>query len=981
MKNFMKHIGASLFTVLIFGIVVLQTSSIQGQVKVKFNPRQSAKAPIPYTNVNNYKLQGDFLMLGNTNMTLQSYIVDRDNSNNYMKYVDVDNDGTTVNSSSAELVLPGGECTEIVYAGLYWSGRSHDGGSSSMSFDVDYVGKKILTVDDRDLKVTSAASNYGISVVKSRQGANRSYYTRYQINFNGTSTTIDFSGTTVSLLRGNQWETLPAWVTNPSSSIKSAQLQQPLIIRSGSLTMTIKTLFGASSTTSGSGTYTNDNNYLIMDVSGEREVDETRTARLNKQKVKLKAGNEAYFEVEANATDIYYPSNTDGNMYSAYADVTAYVRKNGASTYTLANLAVLEGNGGGTGFYGGWGMVIIYKNASMKWRDITVFDGHAYVAGGTFNYELPISGFKATQYGNVNVTLGMMAGEGDRMIPGDYFEIKRGTAFDRLSHSGNTTGNFFNSSIAVGNTPRNPELVNNTGFDIAKFDLDNSNNKYIGNSSTSATFRYGSTQDTYVIYNMVFAVDAYVPEIVGENKATSFGGSIPSNNGIITPGQEFEFELDVYNKGTEAVNSSKIEIPVPSNLHYSGATVKGGLPAGGTVDWIPPVGAPAGTTSAVTPGGTIVWNIGTLPLDATRTKLLAQLKYRFKVSNNCILLTTNVCGLEVRINGKISGTGATSRTEVGSDLVRDYGNDACAGPVYDDFMSTITVSADFLQNCNPPVENGVMQFRAFCGVPTNGFPRAEVTVKYPEGTKFFNVVPTAYSSNTGVVTGDFPVNADGSKKMYYVMVPGMEDNCYAKLEISVDVVVTSPTAKNLTLCLGETLVLENVLSQIGVSKQYELIYFDASARQIIDIPNPTEIGTYSYLVAEGKDGCFGPKKAFTITINAMPEISKTIANIEVCTNFDAAITVATIPGQNYTWEYSTTGGSTWQALTNTTFSNKVVLTNNKLEVKHADSQVNGAKIRVSVSNGQCTAISNVFEIKVKDCPAVTNPMLLNPAIQ
>ncbi|WP_353119678.1 hypothetical protein [Myroides odoratus] len=852
MKNFMKNIGASLFSFLILSIVLLHANSTQAQIRKSFEPRQSTKAPAPYTNVKNYNLQGDFLMLGNTSLTLSTYALNKDNSNNSMVYVNVDPSNGIVNSSSAELVLPGGECTEIVYAGLYWSGRAHNGGQSSDQF----------------------------TVRKNR---------------------IDYT--------------------------------------------------------------------------------------LHKRKVKLKKGSNAYIDVEASVNDIYYPSNTDGNMYSAYADITAYVRQNGAGNYTVANLALIEGNGGGTGFYGGWGMVIIYKNASMKWRDVTVFDGHAYVAGGNYNYELPISGFKAAQYGNVNVTLGMMAGEGDRMISGDYFEIKRGTSntFDRLSHGSNTTGNFFNSSIEVGNTARTPYLVNNTGFDIAQFNLDNSNNKYIANNATNATFRYGSTQDTYVIYNIVFAVDAYVPEIIGENKPIAeAGGVTPVNNGTIAPGQRFGFELDVYNKGTEAVNNSKIEIPVPANLHYAGAEVTSGLLAGGTVSWVPPVG---GTNDPnVTAGGTIVWNIGTLPLDqrADKKTLLAKLKYFFKVSNNCVLLSTNICGLEIRINGKISGTGATSRTEVGSDLVRDYGNDACAGPVYDDFMSTITLTSDFLQNCNPPVENNVMQFKAFCQLPGNGtaYPRTEVTSKYPIGTKFFSTIPSSYDSTTGVVSNDFEVNTDGSKKMYYVMTPGMGAGCYARLEISVDKVVTEPTAKNTTVCFGEPIVLENALSQTGVTNQYALVYFAANGTTKLEgEPNPTTVGVHNYFVAEGKDGCVGPKKPFTITINALPVINGEVTDMEICSNFDVTTTVQTTgTGLSYTWEYSTTG-TTWQTLTNATFTNKVVVTNNTIEVKHADTQLNGTKLRLKVSNNTCTATSNVFEIKVKDCPAVTNPMLLNSAIQ
>src|SRR5690606_37663355 len=135
----------------------------------------------------------------------------------------------------------------------------------------------------------------------------------------------------------------------------------------------------------------------------------------------------SYTEFTASANDIYYPSGIDGDMYSAYIDVTDYVKNNGRDgEYFVADMALTEGDGSEIGYYGGWGMVVVYDNPQMKWRDITVFDGHAYVAeGAKVSHTLDVSGFNAIQNGPVNVKLGVMAGEGDRGIAGDYFKILR----------------------------------------------------------------------------------------------------------------------------------------------------------------------------------------------------------------------------------------------------------------------------------------------------------------------------------------------------------------------------------------------------------------------------------------------------------------------------------------------------------------------------------------------------------------------------
>ncbi len=39
----------------------------------------------------------------------------------------------------------------------------------------------------------------------------------------------------------------------------------------------------------------------------------------------------------------------------------------------------------------------------MKWRDVTIFDGHAYVQGTTASFQLPVSGFNTVQTGAVNI--------------------------------------------------------------------------------------------------------------------------------------------------------------------------------------------------------------------------------------------------------------------------------------------------------------------------------------------------------------------------------------------------------------------------------------------------------------------------------------------------------------------------------------------------------------------------------------------------
>lgn len=856
-KNYIALRIFALFLLLLSGNYLMA----QVQNKENFSLRTSANSPGGAPTGGIYNLRGDFLMIGNSNLydrrQWQSGNPDANNSNNTnMVFHKLSGDPAAIqNSSSAVLSHPSGfnqDCSKIIYAGLYWSGRGDN----------------------------------------------------------------------------------------------------------------------SSTLTLGNG--------------------------LVKNKVKLKLPSQtAYTEITANG--IHFGASDVDGMYSAFADITQQVRNlgNAWGTFSVADVATTVGNGGSVGYYGGWGIVVIFENPEMKWRDITMFDGYSYIAqsgSGTTYGQLSVSGFRAAQSGAVNVKMGMMAGEGDQGIRGDVFDIRNAADNDwvRLSHSGNTTNNFFNSSVNTGGNTRTPNYTNNYGLDIAMFNLPNSSKNIITNNQTSTRFRFGTSQDTYVIYSIIFAVDAYVPDVVAENITAV---NTPPSGTTVDPGQELEFDLNLYNKGTEAVNNLKIEIPIPFNLHYDSSTITVGshptikIPNGTTVTWEKPAWAPVGATPQDYPGGKLVWNIGTLPLDPNRDVLQGSLNYKFKTTENCALLSSaGPCGLKINVNGTITGTGATSGSIVNSKLIREYVSGVCEGPIFTDFESTIAVSQQFIQNCAPPpVENGMLQFKAFCSLAGNAFPRAQIADKYPLLTKFFTSEPSSYSSTTDVVSGDFAVNTDGSKRTYYAVVPGMDAGCYIRLQTSLILVTTQPTVQNVSVCQGNPVVLQNALSPTGVTNGYQLYYFDSASATtpLASVPNPTAVGSHNYWVAEGTSVsgtlCVGPKVSFTITVNALPTVAQNVPNISICENNDTQITVAVANATTYTWEYATTSApSVWNVLTNATFSGVVSVSNNTLNITHASNALNETKVRLKVLNNvNCENISNEVSIQIKNCIAITNPMLPN----
>src|SRR5690606_16266514 len=158
------------------GLVLLlflgNTITANAQIRKNFTQRTSQHTPGKTI----YNIKGDFTLMGNSNMTLQNYTDGGSNSNNVMIYSDVDSDSNTWNSSTAELKLSlenGADptCSNIIYAGLYWTGRAHNDGNSPMSFDVTKDVPQTINVNEvQNLKHGEDINYSGYDLEVSREG-------------------------------------------------------------------------------------------------------------------------------------------------------------------------------------------------------------------------------------------------------------------------------------------------------------------------------------------------------------------------------------------------------------------------------------------------------------------------------------------------------------------------------------------------------------------------------------------------------------------------------------------------------------------------------------------------------------------------------------------------------------------------------------------------------------------------------------------
>lgn len=860
MKLITSKWGIRIIVLLALYIFDFGNAFSQVQNRVPFTPRTSQQAPEAYKGKSTYSLKGSFQMIGNANLFGSPYNETKGNGPSNMTYNKLPGElSSIVNSSSADFVLPEGidpDCTNIVYAGLYWSGRESD-------TDID------------------------------------------QFNV-GT-------------------------IFNPR--------------------------------------------YLY------------------KSRIKLKAPGEANYR-ELSSNEIYRGGVNEVGMFVGYVDVTNIVRQAGVGTYAVADIATRTGPSSPTGYYGGWGMVIIYENQTMKWRDITVFDGYSVIkwdgrrepapwwnpnSGNpipTYG-QLDVSGFRTAPTGDINIRMGMMAGEGDIDISGDSFDIQvlNTSNWETLSHGGNTANNFFNSSIYTGGNPRRPNLKNNYGMDVSMFDLNNTGNRLITNNQTSTRFRFGTAQDSYVIFNITFAVDAFVPEAQAYHREVS--GVL--QHGTVQPGQELEFEVDIFNKGTDVIKDGKVVIDLPANLHFQSAQVDNGL---GTVSWIHPLGTDPNLYS----GGQIIWEIGDIRLGVTFDELISKLTYKAKVTDNCaqLLSSESDCGLEIGINGNITGRGMLSNKGIEDKLVSSYESEYCVGiPDLSDFSMTIAVDDAFGENCGIELVNGILQYPVFCNIINGEIPRIDVISIYPAGTRFYASSPASVGYENSLIEGSFPVSADGNKTKYYAIVPDSKPGCFMSFEVFIKGVTSVPSIENVSICLGEEPVLNNKVSEQGENLGLSLYYFDEVDATIPmeDVPNPTEAGLYPYYVAEGIEVegvlCVGPKQKFEIEVNTLPEINQNLQDFYVCFEGNAEVVLDTEDvSDEFTWEYFDTEIQSWRQITNTTFANEISVLQSKLTISQASDRIDGLKIRAQVTSDKgCVIYSEEAFIEVRRCKIPVNPVI------
>ncbi len=281
------------------------------------------------------------------------------------------------------------------------------------------------------------------------------------------------------------------------------------------------------------------------------------------------------------------PTHSPGWAYGARADVTGQVQlgllskahrtRSGGSQLTVSVANVQAGTGYNR--YAGWTLIVIWENQAAPFKNITLFDGFAYVQVESGQQlvvgPLDFSGFKTPSSGPVDGQVTVWAYEGDRAITGDYLALKSPIAdtcvgMPHLSDALHDPDNFFNSTISTGGVDiggRTPDYSNQLGFDLATLNLPGST---IPNGATDASVCLGTVGDTYFFSGLVFQSLIRAPNVqiskVADRSGAGPGDTVTYTTTVTNPQRSPNDPLGP----TATATNVTVSDPLPSGLHFSG---------------------------------------------------------------------------------------------------------------------------------------------------------------------------------------------------------------------------------------------------------------------------------------------------------------------------------------------------------------------------------------------------------------------------
>lgn len=210
----------------------------------------------------------------------------------------------------------------------------------------------------------------------------------------------------------------------------------------------------------------------------------------------------------------------DGSWYMRSANVTALVKDAGAGQYSTGRVVGTVDPLNPFSNHAGWTLAVAYYSASLPVRNLNIFSGAEMIQPFS-PVDTTVSGFSTPSTGPVMARILSSAQEGDAIFGGDQMLFGPDQlSLVNLSGPNNPSDNFFASQInndsgdldvtgTYGYRNQNPFTNTNIyagrqGWDITNVD----GSIAIQNKQKSATVRYYTTNDRYLVNGLGIQIDA-----------------------------------------------------------------------------------------------------------------------------------------------------------------------------------------------------------------------------------------------------------------------------------------------------------------------------------------------------------------------------------------------------------------------------------------------------------------------------------------